>query len=72
MKRFQKITKGVLYALLCVVILSGCDGSKYDGLILTDTATGREYLLKHNILDTYFIDEKVVKIMGNDTTRVFE
>ena len=75
MKNFR-IKNGIkyfLYTLLCVVTLSSCtDGKKYDGLILTDNETGRIYLLKHNVGDTYMIDEKVVKIMGKDTTQVFE
>jgi hypothetical protein len=54
------------------VLLQQSDGNKYDKLILTDTITNKVYLLKHNIRDTYFIDEQVIKISGNDTTCVFE
>lgn len=69
-------TKAIIcYLLLCGVLLQGCgdDGSKYDGLILTDTKTGRQYLLKYTGPgDTYFIDEKVIKIIGKDTTEVWD
>ena len=59
--------------MLAVVLFTGCsDGSKYDKLILTDQNTGKQYLIKHNIGDTYMIDEKVVKIRGKDTISVFE
>jgi len=73
MKNFRTKLSYALYTLLCVVLLSSCENEvEYDGLILTDTKTGRVYLLKHNVGDTYFVDERVVKIIGKDTTEVFE
>ena len=75
MKKLNFTTKTTiaLYAMLVVVLFTGCsDGSKYDKLILTDQNTGKQYLIKHNIGDTYMIDEKVVKISGKDTISVFE
>ena len=62
-----------LYTLLCIVFLSSCESeNEYDGLILTDPKTGRVFLLKHHVGDIYFIDERVIKITGKDTTEVFE
>ena len=75
MKKLNFTTKTTiaLYAMLAVVLFTGCsDWSKYDKLILTDQNTGKQYLIKHNIGDTYMIDEKVVKISGKDTISVFE
>jgi hypothetical protein len=75
MKKLNFTTKTAiaLYAMLAVVLFTGCsDGSKYDKLILTDPNTGKQYLVKHNVGDTYMIDEKVVKISGKDTISVFE
>ena len=75
MKKLNFTTKTAiaLYAMLAVVLFTGCsDGSKYDKLILTDQNTGKQYLIKHNIDDTYMIDEKVVKISGKDTVIMFE
>lgn len=75
MKKLNFTTKTTiaLYAMLAVVLFTRCsDGSKYDKLILTDQNTGKQYLIKHNIGDTYMIDEKVVKISGKDTISVFE
>ncbi len=75
MKKLNFTTKTTiaLYAMLAVVLFTGCsDGIKYDKLILTDQNTGKQYLIKHNIGDTYMIDEKVVKISGKDTISVFE
>ena len=72
MKYLRKKLSYVL--LLCLVIFSSCEGNEaeYDGLILTDIKTGRVYLLKHNMSDTYFVDERVIRIIGQDTTEVFE
>jgi hypothetical protein len=75
MKKLNFTTKTAiaLYAMLAVVLFTGCSyGSKYDKLILTDQNTGKQYLIKHNIGDTYMIDEKVVKISGKDTVIMFE
>ena len=70
---FTTKTAIALYAMLAVVLFTGCsDVSKYDKLILTDPNTGKQYLMKHNVGDTYMIDEKVVKISGKDTISVFE
>jgi len=63
----------VMILSLLVAFISGCsDGSKYDKLILTDNNTGKQYLMKHNMGDTYYIDEKVTKISGKDTIDTFE
>ena len=73
MKLFQKIAKGVLYALLCGVALTGC--GKYgevDGLILTDNQTGKKYIIEHNVGINYIIKGEVIKISGTDTVIVFE
>lgn len=72
----KKKIKNALYILLAFVILQSCseghDGSKYDGLILTDPLTQKVYILNHNMNDGYFINEQFVKISGTDTTYVFE
>lgn len=71
MKNFK--IKYFIYMLIALIALSSCTNyDNYDGLILTDNETGRVYLLKHHIGDTYMIDEKVIKIIGRDTTEVFE
>ena len=67
----KTLSKYFLYTLLCTAVVSCVKGSKYDGLILTDNKTGRQYLLKYNIGDTYMIDEKIIKVIDNDTTFVF-
>jgi hypothetical protein len=68
-KRFNII----LYVILFLHIFTGCsNGSKYDKLILIDQNTNKKYLIKHNIGDTYFIDEEIIKISGKDTIVVFE
>ena len=61
-----------LYGILIMLFFIGCaDVDKYDGLILTDKNTGKQYLMKHNIGDNYFIDEKRTIISGDDTITVF-
>jgi hypothetical protein len=55
-----------------LTLLSCKDGDKYDGLILTDENTGKKYLLKNNAGDSYFIDERVMVISGQDTTYQFK
>ncbi len=73
MKRFQKVNKGVLYALLCVVTLSSCgEYGSCDGMILTDTKTGQRYKLTHYNGRLYYLEAEVVKIYDGDTTIVFE
>ena len=68
MKKF-----GLLF-ILFVFLFSGCygDHDKYDGLIITDKETGKTYRLRHNTGDAYYIDEKIIKINGRDTSIVFE
>lgn len=62
----------MLFGTILMTII-GCDndGDKYNNLILTDENTGKKYLLKHNFVDSYFIDEAKIKIVGNDTILVF-
>lgn len=47
------------FKCLCLVLvfglISGCGDISYDGLILKDEKTQKQYLLRHNIGDTYFI-----------------
>ena len=59
---------------LLAFLFSGCcaDYDKYDGLIVTDKETGKMYRLEHYGGDTYFVDEKIIKISGRDTSIVFE
>ena len=69
------MTSIILTCCFFILFSTSCifkDGDKYDGLILTDTKTNKVYLLKHNIGDTYFVDEKVLQINGKDTTEVFK
>jgi len=67
------VTKAFFILLVMCCLFSSCiDGSKYDRLVLTDENTGKKYLLKHNIGDTYMIDEQVLQISGKDTTLVFK
>lgn len=74
LKNEKKMKKIKLFIVILVIaIFTGCSyGNKYDKLILTDQNTGKQYLLRYNIGDTYFISEKVIKIIGNDTICVFE
>jgi hypothetical protein len=55
-----------------LTFLSCEDVGKYGGLILTDENTGKKYLIKHNIGDAYFVDERVMVISGQDTTYQFK
>lgn len=57
--------------MLCAVLMSSCDNNK-NGMIVIDPNTGKQYLLKHNVGDNYFIYERVPKIFGTDTTWVFD
>ena len=67
------VTKAFFILLVSCCLFSSCaDGDKFDGLVLTDENTGKKYLLKHNIGDTYMIDEQVFQISGKDTTLVFK
>lgn len=65
---------GILMTVFALSIV-GCGGSgskyEYDGRILTDTNTGKRYLLKYCCGDTYFVSEEVIVINGNDTTKAF-
>lgn len=66
----MKTTLAIL--ALCAMSLVGCsDGDRFNGLVLTDTNTGKRYLLKHNGGDTYFVDEEITIISGSDTTKGF-
>ena len=67
----NKTIKSILLLFVIVILFSACSTNKYDGLILTDENTGKKYLLKHNLGDTYFIDEQILYISGKDTTLVF-
>lgn len=62
--------KVILIALTLALFACNYDKSK-NGLILVDPNTGREYLLKHNIGDNYFIYEKQIIIIGRDTTYAY-
>ncbi len=67
------VTKAFFILLVMCCLFSSCaDDDKFDGLVLTDENTGKKYLLKHNIGDTYMIDEQVLQISGKDTTLVFK
>jgi len=68
MKRF------IFSIILLAFLFSGCygDHDKYDGLIIMDKGTGKTYRLRHNTGDSYYIDEKIIKINGRDTSIVFE
>ena len=67
------LTKAFFILLVMCCLFSSCvDGSKHDGLVLTDNNTGKKYLLKHNGGDTYFIYEQVLQISGKDTTLVLK
>jgi hypothetical protein len=67
------ITKAFFILLVMCCLFSSCNNEvQYDGLVLTDENTGKKYLLKHNVGDTYFIDEQVLQISGKDTTMVFK
>ena len=67
------VTKAFFILLVMCCLFSSCaDSDKFDGLVLTDEDTGKKYLLKHNIGDTYMIDEQVIQISGKDTTLLFK
>lgn len=68
----NRLTLACASLLLCAVLSSCNNETQYDGLVLTDTITGKKYLLKHNVGDTYFIYEQVQQISGKDTTVVFK
>lgn len=67
----------LLFLLLfsIVAFISSCsnerDGTRYDGLVLKDTITGKVYLLKHNFQDSYFVDEQYTMVSGKDTIKIF-
>lgn len=64
----------IVMLLTVLLLLVGCgrDGDKFDRLILTDVKTGKKYLMKHNFIDSYFIDEGKIEVNGTDTTIIFE
>lgn len=64
----MKTDKFELFSL----ISCGYTGDKYDGLVLTDENTGKKYLIKHNVLDTYMIYEHTIEISGTDTIYKFK
>ena len=67
------VTKAFFILLVMCCLFSSCNNEvHYHGLVLTDENTGKKYLLKHNVGDTYFIDEQVLQISGKDTTMVFK
>lgn len=68
----NQLTFAFASLLLCTVLSSCNNETQYDGLVLTDENTGKKYLLKHNVGDTYFIDEQTQQILGKDTTVVFK
>jgi hypothetical protein len=68
MTAFRYIT-GIL---LVVIMLSCTSNNNKKRLILTDTNTGRVYLIKHHIGDTYMIYELYSIKEMNDTTWVFK
>ncbi len=43
--------------VISALALSACSGNdKHDGLVVQD-GNGKKYILKHNVVDTYFIHE---------------
>lgn len=64
--------KKILFLLLVLSIIS-CDSDKYDGMIITDKYTNKQYLLENAGGRNYFIAERKVKsVSGKDTTWAFE
>jgi hypothetical protein len=58
--------------LMLAAVFSSCNNDvEKNGLIVIDPNTNKQYLLKHNVGDTYFIYERVAKIVGKDTTWTF-
>ena len=73
MKHKFTINRLVLALATVLSVLSSCSNdTQKDGLILTDPNTGKLYLLRHNIGDTYFINERKMLIIAKDTTWVFK
>lgn len=74
MQKFKLHSSAVLAAilLLCAVFSSCRNDTEKNGMVVVDPNTGKQYLLKHNVGDTYFIYERVPKIVGTDTTWVFD
>ena len=72
MKHKFTINRLVLALATVLSVLSSCSNdTEKDGLILTDPNTGKLYLLRHNIGDTYFINERKMLIIAKDTTWIF-
>lgn len=67
----NQLTIAFVTVLLFSVLSSCSNDTQKDGLILTDPNTGKLYLLRHNIGDTYFINERKMLIIAKDTTWVF-
>ena len=58
MKKLNKGLRNALYLVLCAVLISSCAyGDKYNNEVVKSTKTGKYYLLRHNIGDTYHITE---------------
>lgn len=54
--KFRKLN--LLHILLCAFLLGSCAyRDKYDKEIVKSTKTGKYYLLRHNVGDTYHITE---------------
>ncbi len=64
----------ILITIVLLLLLVGCttDGDKFNGLVLTDKNTGKNYLLRHTHGDAYFIYESITIINGKDTTNQFK
>lgn len=65
--------KRTLLLIALAIGMVGCEESQNkNGLILIDPNTKKEYLLKKNIGDNYFIYKKQMVISGKDTTYQFK
>jgi hypothetical protein len=67
-----KLISIVIALLILAPCLSSCGDKSENGLILVDPNTGKQYLLKHNVGDSYFIYERTKKVCGKDTTWAFD
>ena len=65
--------KRALLLITLAIGMVGCEESQsLNGLILIDPNTKKEYLLKKNAGDNYFIYEKQMVVSGKDTTYQFK
>lgn len=65
--------KRTLLLLTLAIGMVACGESQNkNGLILIDPNTKKEYLLKKNAGDNYFIYEKQMVVSGKDTTYQFK